>query len=85
MGPFVSVNYGHTIFCWAYSMLMVETVFCKVRFTSIMGVFTGVFFVSDKEWSSCLSAVFLITLGTGKLVYPTSIVFVDWVVITLSQ
>jgi hypothetical protein len=50
-----------------------------------MGVFPGVFFVSDKEWSIYLSDVFLITLGTGKLAYPTSIVFVVQVVITFSQ
>jgi hypothetical protein len=43
------------------------------------------FFVSDKEWSVCLSDIFLITLGTDKLVYPTSIVFVVQGAITSSQ
>jgi hypothetical protein len=66
-------------------MLMVKKVFCKVRFISVICVFTGVFFVSGMEWSSCLSGVLLIALGTGKLVYPATILFVVHVVIACPQ
>jgi hypothetical protein len=57
-------------------MLVVEKVFCKVRFISVTRVITGVFFISDVEWSSYLSGVLLLALNTGKLVYPASIIFV---------
>jgi hypothetical protein len=65
--------------------VVIEKVLYKVRFASVMSVFAGVFFVSGKEWTILLSDVFLITLGTGKLVYPTSIAFVVQVVISFSQ
>jgi hypothetical protein len=60
-------------------------VFCKVRFISVVGVITSVFFVSDVEWSACLSGVLLLALSTGKLVHSASIVFVVRVVIAFPQ
>jgi hypothetical protein len=61
-------------------VLVVEKVFSKVRFISVMRVITGVFFIWDVEWPICLSGVLLLALITGKLVYSTSIVLVRVVI-----
>src|SRR5215468_6194829 len=66
-------------------MLLLEKVFCKVRFLSLVCVITGVFFVSDMEWPSYLSGVLLLALRAGELVYPVFIVFAVLVVIVFPQ
>jgi hypothetical protein len=66
----------HNILCWAYWVIVIQQLFCKVEITTYIFEIPKTFFVSLVKPPSSLSSIFLIARGVFKLVYSTVAIFI---------